>query len=316
MSHPLRYIANIRNISLFSHATSFSISKSQSLLNFQIHAGLARNFYLSSIRFLKLYCDNENAFAHSVMETNHLYSKTIFQNQNAVLENNSLTENNYQQLIEEDWDLKPSDEIIIAFKKIAMFAKHNHKKISSSEFNEMTKAIISKMGECSDTQIEELLLYLSFFEEADGIKDSNFCSLWTALDEACKSRSHFWDIDKILFYCDLWYNLKLVRHSKFIEAILTRVGRKVKTLTPQQLTQIMFYINSSRRPLCTMMDFEKSLHNCLCELSTHEIAIAAMSFFKTKTPIHNPHLLEHIIYRTIESADNIHEIALCAISKV
>lgn len=309
MSCLFRTITSAQNKLLFGRSL-------QKVFNFNSNITSIRPFVLSTISLTRIYHDNENTFAHSILVENDLYKKTMFKKDYVQISKSSIEQDNFTDFVKQQWEMKANEDIVIAFKELAMHANHEKIAVSCSYYNDITKAIVNKINEFSDDQIWDLLLYLSLFSESEGINANNFVDLWNALDKTCKSRATNWDTEKRLFYCDLWYNIKLLRYSKFADKVLTQFSRRLKTLTPQQVIQTMFYINVSRRPPCTMYDFELCLQNYLDVLNIHEISIMAMGFFKTKSPIRNPYLLEHIIYRTIESADTIHEIALCALAKV
>lgn len=64
------------------------------------------------------------------------------------------------------------------------------------------------------------------------------------------------------------------------------------------------------------VDFEKILYNEVFRLSSNELGVVALAFFKTRTKIKSCFLLNCIIRQLNREIGKVHEISLSAILKV
>lgn len=271
------------------------------------------NLSTSAVEFRQ----NENEYAHTVLERNPVYSTTLASKDYDV-ETEVISDDDFQNIITKDWSNESAESAFVSFKKISLYCSKKQHSISEEVFDELVKGLVEKCSQLSDDELIVMLACLRKWSPAEKASSRNYVELWNAVDKQCSLRMEKWDRNKLLFVADHWYLLHLGRISEFMWHCTVRLSRRPEKLTAPQLVQCMFYINIRRKfpPHLSVYDFEYSLQNCLDQLTLDDLGILAMGFFKSEKPIRSQTLLTELMRHIIKSVDTIHEITLAALLKV
>lgn len=269
----------------------------------------------------KMFSQVENDFNHSVLERNPAYSHTVLKfDEQEFKKKYATSEEDFNNIISRiDWGSVTPDETLMSFIKAGVYtATHLNVPLSDSRFKNLSQGFVSKCKDLTDDQLVESLLSLSVWPQSESVMEENFLHVWKAIDAQLLERYYNWDINKRLYIIDVWYNLKLTRLSEFVFLVTMRLSRKVLKLSPSQLIQTLFYMNTARKisPVTSMFEFEYMLEQYVDKLSLEELGVAATGFFKSKNRIKSSGLLMTIINRVIKDIDNIPDITLAAIVKL
>ncbi|XP_063231081.1 FAST kinase domain-containing protein 5, mitochondrial [Bacillus rossius redtenbacheri] len=270
----------------------------------------------TNLNCVKFFAEKENDYAHFVMESNASYSQTLYKRR--LLEHNSLCDGDYIKYIRSDWSNSSPSELLSAFTDITHYCAARSKPITDPELTNLSKAVAEKCVDFSDEELLKCLECLTHWPETESLKSVNFVDVWSALDKACLSRIKVWNAKTLLYVADIWYSLHLSRISKYVGECIWRLGRKVRHLSPQELVQCMFYMNSSRKfkVPSSMYEFEFYIEQSIEKLSVDELSIIAMGFFKSKTQIRSSRLLSCMMQKTGEKINTVNEVSLCSLMKL
>lgn len=97
--------------------------------------------------------------------------------------------------------------------------------------------------------------------------------------------------------------------------LIDRLAKRAHKLTKEQLVNIFFYFNASRKRSVDF-EYEDALTNYINELTADQMAVIAMGYFKTKTKIKGMPIMQAMTKMVTENSKSIHEISLAAILKV
>jgi hypothetical protein len=267
--------------------------------------------------FTEKFRDTENAYAHTVLESNPVYSATLAP-KDYLSETEEISDHEFENITTRDWSNEPAESVFGGFKKVSLYSSKKPHSVSEEIFDGMIKALVEKCAQLSDNDLIGILGCLRKWSPAKNASSRNYFELWNAVDKQCSLRMEKWDRNKLLFVADHWYMVHLGRKSEFMWHCTVRLSRRPEKLTASQLVQCMFYINIRRNfpPHVSVYDFEYNLQNCLDQLTLDDLGILAMGFFKSEKPIRNQILLTELMRRIINSVDTIHEITLAALLKV
>lgn len=268
-----------------------------------------RSFSTTQPNTLKLFVDNENRYAHQILQAHPNYN--TFRQETAQL----------QPLIEpqpiESWSTQSSDSTLSHLKWVAQHCRNNEQTVSISDdafdafIDHFTKACFT----FSDDQLLDALKTMAYMPETNSLNTKNFVELWNSLDDACVERIDRWDIDRILLICDHWYILNLGKVNKFNWKTVMKLGRRLRRLEPHHLVQTMFYCNLMRSPVVEMIDFEVNMVRSIGRMNIDEIAVMCMGFFKTQTSIKSTELIMAIYGRLQAELDTVQDISFVNIIK-
>ncbi|XP_054728329.1 FAST kinase domain-containing protein 5, mitochondrial [Anastrepha obliqua] len=274
-------------------------------------------FHLSHANAAKLFMDKENKHAHDVLEQSLKPYKIFRLDVNATAIDNLPEPPELPALV---LTLKTADatidELFGAFTALTQYCIHTNTRISDERFTEFCQHFCDQSHQLSDEQLLATLRQLAQLPEEVSVREPNYMQLWNNLDVECCRRIERWSSDELLLACDAWYALNLARVSEFVWEALRKLGRKIRRMQPEQMVQAMFYCNILRRAVFEMFEFEVNLARCADTMSLQELGVMSMGFFKTKTPIRNPKLLDHLYTRLMSETQTVDDITLVAILKV
>lgn len=266
--------------------------------------------YQSIVDRLKL--PSENNHAHTILHSLPAYTKTLCK---PIKLTSVLDETQFYELLNKNWRSKTATEILKGFLTACNYSRANNIPLTNNCFDKLVDGLMDRCQDLTDSELSDLLSCVREYPLPETIQGHNFHDIWSALDDICLSRHENWTLDELLLFSDHWYLLGLCKYSDFIKATITRLQRRVNTLTAAQLVQTLFLINTHRKPW-DMFEFECLLERHIDKLTLDEIAIVSMSFFKTQKPIKGTFLLSNILYKLIDETKTVNEITLTAILKV
>lgn len=266
---------------------------------------------LSRISHVKMYMEHENSYAFGVME-NKGYTMSLTSEQYY----ESLPKEQADNLLREDWSKKSPQELFDIFPKFGMYCVENDLSIANKIFDSYIDNLTDNIKFASDKELETLFQSFERWPPTESVKTRNYIEVWAALDDECLNRLAKWEYDTCLSFAALFYKLNIVRISDFMNKLLLKLASKAKHLTPAQTVQTLFYVGIQRRAPIDMHNLEVQIHEKFAEFTLDDLAIIALGFFKSRTPLRDPELVCKIIKKIVENATDVHEVSLAALLKV
>ncbi|XP_063980062.1 uncharacterized protein LOC135164025 [Diachasmimorpha longicaudata] len=256
----------------------------------------------------------ENRRAYLVLENNPRYKKTVIPR---IIPDERFPEETIKKILRKEWTLSSNVSDIIESFRILSYDARSHDKRITDEHTPIFEKLTSVVKDLVTDQIWQLLRYVEmWYPMATYPKSRALTALEDALDNECYKRSLEWDADDLLKTCDLFYHLRRSRQSKFTGFALKKLGLKPCKMSSDNYIHYMYLLNVGRKPWINMYELEYRLEGIVEEFTTEELAIIAMGFFKTATPIRNPALSGHIVQKCVNDMKDLDEIFISAIMKM
>lgn len=271
-----------------------------------------RSIQITAQANAKLFVDNENRYAHQILQAKdqyHVVRRQLDQDDPSQLHSLDVS-------IDQDYSQFSHQEVLRHLNRVAKFCRNNSVCISDQRFDRFVDHFTHVCFDLDDNSLIEALRILAHVPETAGLNTRNFVELWSVLDDACVERILSWDTDTILLVCDHWYLLNLGKVNKFNWQATKKLGRKLRKLETHQLVQAMFYCNLLRSPTVEMIDFEMGMGQRIDEMSLDEVAVMCMGFFKTQTSLKGFDLIGEIYRRLMRDVDSVQDISFVNIIKV
>ncbi|KAG7305378.1 hypothetical protein JYU34_009444 [Plutella xylostella] len=303
-----RFAKVLRNISYSKNKYRMNvISSSIKCLQYPC----SRSIFSNQVLFNKLYIENENGYAYNIM-TNKGYA-----NQFALdIASDKVSQAEFDRIMQDNLKNKTPQEIFQMFSKIGAYCSEHNMCISNKMFDNHIDVLTDNIKFASDDELKSLFYALKRWPETPSARSRNYIEVWAALDDECLKRHTEWSTDKILSYLSLFYMLKIIKATDYSQKVLNKLATKAKRLTPAQLVPTFFYVGALRNPPYDMHNLEIQLAQNISLLTVDDLAVTALGFFKSKTPIRSMELISKIIEKIIESSKEIHEISLAALLKL
>lgn len=262
----------------------------------------------------------ENGYLYSILTNSSKYSNTIVpplfaelsqQNDLSLPTRDYFIENNSPSTI------SPS-ELLEIFKAISYHAKINSEKLDNKH-DRILELVDQHVGNYTHRELWLLMRILAMWYPIDKeLKTPSLLKLENHLDNETIARLNTKDlmIDEILMTCDLWYQLRQSRYSKFVGQAVKNLGKKPQKLSPHNYIHYMFLLNIARKPAINMYELEYHLELIIKEFNVNELGVIALGFFKTETRIRNPAILRHMIQSCIDNIDTVGDYIICAFMKL
>ncbi|KAG5317022.1 FAKD5 protein, partial [Acromyrmex heyeri] len=256
----------------------------------------------------------ENVYAHNLFLNSWKYEKIVMRPSTTYAH---VTNKEALEILEQDWSLMTNAETVSAVKKLSYnFFHNNEEKIESLQYMKAFSKL--KMKKLTNDELMTIMRHLVIFN--DHMRQCKFYSnLCTLIDKECMKRFLKLPIEQALYLCDIIYQMtcKFNRYfSQYMWYSIRNIGNKPHKLSPQQLVQILFFLNICRKPPISMYELEYHLEQCKDELSINELGIAALGFFKTSTKIKNADFLNYIIQRSAAEINEVHSVSIASIIKL
>lgn len=268
----------------------------------------------------KLFVDNENRYAHRILQSyDHYHVVRRVEQQSGTTdttEDEAAATIDQQLAITRDWTTVTGAELVALLQHITMYCSRHSVCISDDRFDRFVDVFCAQCFHLSDAELLASLLHLAHLPETPSLNTKNFLELWSVLDDTCCERIANWPIGQILLTCDHWYLLNLGKVNKFNWNAAKKLGRKIRKLSAPHLVQTMFYTNLLRSPIVEMIDFEMNMALSVGRMSLDEIAVMCMGFFKTQTTIKSPELIGELYVRLLAEIDTVPDIGLVNVLKM
>ncbi|KAJ8724989.1 hypothetical protein PYW07_015947 [Mythimna separata] len=271
----------------------------------------SRSFHCSSYLSVRMFMEHENKYAYSILEDKG-YAVSL----NCNIQQQSLTEEQFQEALKVDWSKRAYSEIIEIFPKLALYSSEHNLSISNKIFDTYIDHLTDCLQLASDKELEFVFYALNKWPETESIRTRNHIEVWAALDDECLNRITNWSYNELLSFIALFYMINVTRYSEFSNKSLNKLASKAKQLTPGQIVQTMFFIGVWRKSPFDMHNLEIEINQKYSLFTVDDIAIMCMGFFKSKTPVRNMDLILKMIDTVIANSKTIHEVSLAALLKL
>lgn len=282
----------------------------------QAHVGYGRFLTNVPLSLKQLYRHEETEYAYSVL-------KKLSQYQNSLA--TALKIKKPQELTTHSSfviSLAGSDTVLSLNGLFAMFVHESIKNelrvqcLKDKRFTQLCSEFGKVASRLKDEQLFASLHFLSTWE-IDSPSERNFSAVWHALDIQCMRRLKQWDAKTSLFVADLWFTLKLNRITGYNTAMIRQLSNQIDKLTSQEVVQLLFYITLQRScNMKTMVCLEEKLEQHVSTLTVGELAVAALSFFKTQNKIWSETLLRAIFDRLMCELETLDDFAAVSFAKL
>ncbi|OWR44429.1 hypothetical protein KGM_215972 [Danaus plexippus plexippus] len=222
----------------------------------------------------------------------------------------------FSNIMSKNFSTEDPHNIFNIFANLGVYCTENNLCISNEQFDNFIDNLTDNIKFASDDELRSLFFSLTKWPQTNSIRTRNFIEVWAALDDECFKRIHKWSYDEMLSFVSLFYMLNVIKYSDFCTKVLNKIATKCKNLKKSHVVQCLFFTGTIRRSPIDMHFLEVYVENHFTEFSTDELAVLAMGFFKSSTPIRSMTLISKIIDRIIENSKNIHEISLAALLKI
>ncbi|KAH9639727.1 hypothetical protein HF086_014485 [Spodoptera exigua] len=271
----------------------------------------SRKIHCSSHLCVRMFMEHENNYAYSILE-NKGYAISL----KSDTSNNCLSEQEFQEALKSNWSKKSHKEIFDYFQKFASYCTEHKLCISDQIFDTYIDSLTDCIKLGTDEELKTLFYTLNKWPETPSIRTRNIIEVWAALDDECLSRLKNWSYDELLTFLSLFYMINVIRYSDYCMKALQKLSSKAKNLTPAQLVQTLFFIGIWRKSPFDMHNLEVEINKKYSQFTIDELAIMSMGYFKSKTPIRDPELVQKIINTVIDNSKTIHEVSLAALLKL
>lgn len=254
----------------------------------------------------------ENAYAHNLFLNSSKYANTVMRPSTTYAH---ITNEEALKILEQDWNSMTSAEIVSAVKKLSYNICYSDKKLNPLKYVKAFNTLnIKKLNDDHLITMMQHLVPFKNMNQSDCY--TNFCE---GIDRECIIRFLRLPTEKTLYLCDVLYQItKNCKnfYSQYIWHSIKRLGSKPQKLSPQQLVQVLFFLNIQRKLPINMYELEYRLQQCIDDLSINELAVAMLGFFKTSTKIRNKDLVNYIIRRTTTEIDAMDTMSIAGIIKL
>ncbi|KAJ8726965.1 hypothetical protein PYW08_015362 [Mythimna loreyi] len=271
----------------------------------------SRSFHCNSLLRVRMFMEHENKYAYSILEDKG-YAVSLNYN----IQQQSLSEEQFQEALKVDWSKRSYREIIEIFPKLGSYCSENNLSISNKIFDTYIDHLTDSLQFASDKELEFVFHALNKWPETESIRTRNHIEVWAALDDECLNRIKNWSYSELLSFIALFYMINVTRYSEFSNKSLNKLASKAKQLTPGQIVQTMFFIGVWRNSPFDIHNLEVEVYQRYSSFTVDDLAIMSMGFFKSKTPVRNMDLILKMINTVIANSKTIHEVSLAALLKV
>ena len=184
------------------------------------------------------------------------------------------------------------------------------------------KKFEEKRQEIPDDDLISIMEALASVPSAD--RGSNYLEVCRIMDAIMTSRlaspaddSRFTDRNFCWNLVVAWYKVFKMRSSIFLITFATRLLKDAQDLDKSNFLRLLFLLNLRRSPLTDdqLKVLQHKFQTYLKDLSTEEVALASLSFFKTQSKIKDPLLVESMLQKLVKDAKNVNPIAFSGILK-
>lgn len=202
------------------------------------------------------------------------------------------------------------------FQLIADMILQQNLSVTSDIFQMSLGDMLTNCSEFSSSELIEGIHVLKQIQPtAESTKSEMVDALWLAFSAACAAKCKDWDIQQLLYVCDLWSLTALGNRTVFAFEACRKFGDIVDELTLKQSVQALSYLSWYRK--LNVSRFEAPLASGFDELSLEELSVAALGFFRTSTSIRSSKLVQDMYAKLLnEDIGHLDDLSLVNLIKV
>lgn len=188
-----------------------------------------------------------------------------------------------------------------AFREFIEKAQHENLDFKAEENARIFHEIQVDMRNFNDEQLVHILTsLLKLSAKPARFKKGPIAEFRNVLCASIESRCREWSISQLLLIADIWYSLPHKGETKLIGTVCDVLSEHVSSMTPAQLVQTLFYINTRKSTTRNMQAFEEHLKSTIHQLSVEEVSIALSGFIMANRDIYNPKLISDIFWKLLD----------------
>lgn len=188
-----------------------------------------------------------------------------------------------------------------AFREFIEKAQHENLDLRAEENSRIFQEIQAEMPNFNDEQLVYILTsLLKLSAKPARFKKGPIADIRDGLSPAIESRCWEWSINQLLLIADIWYSLPHKGETKLIGTVCDILSEHVSSMTPAQLVQTLFYINTRKSATKNMPAIEEHLKSTIHQLSLEEVSIALSGFIMANRDISNPKLYSDIFWKLLD----------------
>lgn len=257
----------------------------------------------------------ENLYAYTVLKNSGRMDNIIVP---SLIPEEDVPEDVVEKIIKKNHEDSSPAEVLEDFRLLSYHrGKLREGVLSPEKHSNILNTLKKYLADFSDDQLWNLFRYIELWYPMErSTKEPLLTELEKAMDQECLLRSNVWSVDDLLKTCDLWYHLRCARQSHFVSKCVKRLGKKPGKLKAENYLYYMFLLNIARKLEINMYELEYRLEKFIDKFEGNELGIVAMGFFKTRTPIRNPNLLDKMIDTSVKDIYKMGEISIAAVMKI
>lgn len=257
---------------------------------------------------------SENLHAHNLFLNSPKYNNTVMRPSIACA---YVTNDEALKILDQDWSSMTSAETVSAVKKLSYNVRNSNERLEPLTYSKAFNSL--NIQNLTNDDLIIVMQHLVPFNSH--IQNYHYNNFFVQINKECVKRFlELRNINMILYICDIIYQMTSLNAQKdrfeYIWYSVRNLGNKPNKLNPQQLVQLLFFLNICRRPPINMYELEYHLEKCMDELSINELGIAALGFFKTSTKIKSTDFMLRILRRTINEIDVADTVTIASLIKL
>lgn len=245
------------------------------------------NENLSSLKTYYVHSDRYNAFQRDSKFLYEFDSET----RNLTKWNSPINLQNFE------WDQPANnftnDELICTFESLTNHCTANNLSLSNERFDKFVDCFIERL---QDFNLNELICGLQIFAKIDMnkhiVKQRNYIELFQAFDQACTIKSIDLLPDQLLFISSIWLEIPCTKQTYIAQLIARLFNRYMKSMTPSEIAQSMFFINCMAKPIDDIRRFENTFEDVMDQMTLEEFATVTWTFVRLDTKMEKQELRE------------------------
>lgn len=196
-----------------------------------------------------------------------------------------------------DWEQPANnltnDELICAFENLTNYCTANKLSLSDTQFDQFIDSFIDRL---QDFSLNEVIRGLQIFAKIDMskhiVKQRNYIDLFQAFDQACTVKSLELLPDQLLYLSSIWLDIPCTKHTYIAQLIARLLNRYMKSMSPSEVAQSLFFINCTSQPIDDIRRFENIFEEIMDQMTLHEFTTVMWTFIRLETKMEKQELRE------------------------
>lgn len=178
-------------------------------------------------------------------------------------------------------------------------AKSDNLDLLAEENVKIIREVQAEMHNFSDEQLLQILTHLLNIKPVR-FKRGPIADFRNVLSVTIESRCRKWNVNQLLLIADIWFSLPHKGNSNLIGTVCDVLTENISTMTPPQLVQTLFYINTRKSKTKNRSTVEAHLAATIHQLSLEELSIVLLGFVMADWDIYNPILVSDIFWKLLD----------------